>query len=154
MYTRTVTYTLYKILCPVFKPSSPPRRTTPLPIHTTPRASGAPLVMDWIRSVMWPCQNWPWVTGSTLTTWELTQCQPSPPSMAFWDPRHTTMSARPIGTSFHSYSLMSRPESGSLGPNPKPTPAWIAFSITRGEGRVRLGLLEAIYAMDEVWGRD
>ena len=105
--THTVTYTLYKILCPVFKQSSPPPRTTPLPLHTTPRASGAPLVTDWIRSVTWSCQNWPWATGYTLTTWEHTQCQPSPPSMAFWDPRRTTTSARPIGTPFH-YPLVSR----------------------------------------------
>ena len=41
--------------------------------------------------------------------------------------------------------------SNSLGPRPKPTPAWIAFSIAHGEGRV---ILEAIYALDEVWGRD
>ena len=32
-------------------------------------------------------------------------------------------------------------------PDPKPTPARIAFSITRV-------ILEAIYAPDEVWGRD
>ena len=32
-------------------------------------------------------------------------------------------------------------------PDPKPTPARIAFSIARGE-------LEAIYTPGEVWGRD
>jgi len=32
-------------------------------------------------------------------------------------------------------------------PDPKPTPAWIAFSIT-------YVILEAIYAPDEVWGQD
>ena len=34
-----------------------------------------------------------------------------------------------------------------LVPDPKPTPAWIAFSIV-------CTILEAIYAPDEVWGRD
>ena len=32
-----------------------------------------------------------------------------------------------------------------LVPDPKPTPAWIAFSIA-------CVILEAIYAPDEVWG--
>ena len=36
-------------------------------------------------------------------------------------------------------------------PDPKPTPAWIAFSIACVFPRV---ILEAIYAPDEVWGRD
>ena len=31
--------------------------------------------------------------------------------------------------------------------DPKPTPAWITFSIP-------CGILEAIYIPDEVWGRD
>ena len=39
-------------------------------------------------------------------------------------------------------------------PDPKPTPAWIAFSIARGEGSFPRIILEAIYAPDEVWGRD
>ena len=40
----------------------------------------------------------------------------------------------------------------SLGPSPKPPPAWIdPLSVSRtGEGLV----LEAVYTPDEVWGRD
>ena len=100
-----------------------PHRTTPLPLLSTTRASGVPLATVWTRSVMWSCQNWPWGTGSTLMTWELTRSQLSPPSTAFWDPRSTTVSARPTGTPFYSpcpvfFSLIPRPNPVSY---PDPT---------------------------------
>ena len=53
----------------------------------------------------------------------------------------------------HSVPSSSRHSDSTLSvvsvPDPKPTPARIAFSIARA-----LAILEAIYVLDEVWGRD